>query len=49
MNREQIEILIDSKIKEHEFRVGWISGIIGAVFLFGNLHAFWLIRLWTKM
>lgn len=49
MNREQIERLIDNKIENHEKKVGWISGIIGVIFLFGNLHAFWLIKLWMKM
>lgn len=48
MNQKDIEKLIDDKIKNHEIRVGWISGIIGVVFLLGNFHAFWLIRLWTK-
>lgn len=48
MNKFEIENLIDSKIKTHEVRVGVVSGIIGIVFILGNLHAFWLIRTWMK-
>jgi hypothetical protein len=33
MNRSDIESLIDQKIEEHERRIGWISGIAGAVFM----------------
>ena len=44
MNRDEIEKLIDDKIKNHEIRVGWISGIIGALFTFGIIHAIWLIK-----
>lgn len=35
----EITQLIDRKIKAHEIRVGWISGIIGLVFL-GSVAAF---------
>jgi hypothetical protein len=31
MERSEIERLIDEKILEHERRIGWISGIAGAV------------------
>jgi hypothetical protein len=44
MNRDEIEKLIDDKIKNHEIRVGWISGIIGALFTFGIIHSIWLIK-----
>lgn len=33
MNRSEIERLIDEKIIDHERRIGWISGISGAVFM----------------
>ncbi len=46
MNRDEIEKLIDDKIRNHEIRVGWISGIIGALFTFGIIHAIWLIKQW---
>ena len=44
MNRDEIEKLIDDKIKNHEIRVGWISGIVGALFTFGIIHSIWLIK-----
>jgi hypothetical protein len=44
MTPEEIENLIDRKIKSHEIRVGWISGIIGALFTFGIVHAIWIIK-----
>lgn len=46
MNPEEIEKLIDSKIRQHEIRVGWISGVVGALFTFGVIHAIWLIKQW---
>lgn len=48
MTPEEIEKLINLKIQRHELRVGWVSGIIGAAFLFGNLHAFWLVKTWVN-
>lgn len=48
MTKNEIENLIDHKIRKHESRVGWISGIIGLFFLFGNFHAFYLLRLWMS-
>ena len=44
MSPEEIEKLIDQKIKLHEIRVGWISGIIGTLFTFGIIHSIWLIK-----
>lgn len=44
MKPEEVEKLIDSKIKSHEIRVGWISGIIGLFFVFGIMHSIWLIK-----
>jgi hypothetical protein len=38
--------VVDKKIKEHEIRVGWISGIIGVFFVFGIVHSIWLIKSW---
>lgn len=47
MNKEEIENLIDKKIKSHEVRVGFISGIIGVLFVFGIIHSIWLIKNWV--
>jgi uncharacterized membrane protein len=44
MNRDEIEKLIDKKIQQHEFRIGAISGILGSLFVFGIIHAIWLIK-----
>lgn len=43
-NQKEIENLIDQKIRDHEIRVGWISGIIGAIFTFGIIHSIWLMK-----
>lgn len=48
MRPEDIEKLIDDKIKSHEIRVGWISGIIGVFFVFGIVHSIWLIKNWIS-
>lgn len=39
MENKEIEIIIDHKIRQHEKRVAWISGIIGATVLAGLFHA----------
>jgi uncharacterized membrane protein len=44
LNQKEIEALIDQKIRDHEIRVGWISGIIGALFTFGIIHSIWLMK-----
>ena len=50
VTRSEVQDLIDRSIgkaiKEHEIRVGWISGIIGLLFVFGIVHSIWLIRGW---
>jgi hypothetical protein len=51
MNEEEVQRMIDNSIKQeiknHEIRVGWISGIIGSLFVFGIIHSIWLIRHWV--
>lgn len=51
MDKEEVQSMIDqsiaSAIKTHEIRVGWISGIIGALFVFGIVHSIWLIKHWV--
>lgn len=44
MNQKEIEDLINEKIKCHEIRVGIVSGIVGLFFIFGIVHAIWLIK-----
>lgn len=48
MKLEEIEHLIDTKIKSHEIRVGLISGIIGVLFVFGIVHSIWLMKNWIS-
>lgn len=40
----EIEAIVDHKIREHEVRVGWISGAIGLLFVFGIVHSIWLLK-----
>jgi hypothetical protein len=44
MNREEIESLIDSKIRLHETRVAIFSGIIGLALLAGIFHAIGILN-----
>lgn len=39
MDRAEVEKLIDSKIRLHELRVAWISGILGLALIAGIFHA----------
>lgn len=52
MTPEEVKDMIDQSIadaiKKHEIRVGWISGIIGALFVFGIIHSIWLIKNWVQ-
>lgn len=41
---KELERIIDRKIRDHEIRVGWISGIIGVLFVFGIVHSIWLVK-----
>jgi hypothetical protein len=40
----EIEALVDRKIREHERKVGWVSGIIGVAFVAGIIHSIWLVK-----
>lgn len=52
MDKDEVQSLIDQSIadaiKKHEIRVGWISGIIGILFVFGIVHSIWLIKNWVQ-
>lgn len=41
---DEIERLIDAKIRQHEIRVAWTSGAIGAALFAGIFHAIALLR-----
>ena len=42
MTPQEIEALIDFKIRQHEVRVAIISGITGGAVVAGIFHAIWL-------
>jgi hypothetical protein len=44
MEKTEIERIIDSKIKSHEVRVGYVSGVIGLLFTFGIFHSVWILK-----
>jgi hypothetical protein len=52
MDKNEVQDMIDQSIvraiKNHEFRVGWISGIVGSAFVFGIMHSIWLMRGWIQ-
>lgn len=51
MDKEEVQEMINQSIaraiKSHEVRVGWISGVIGSLFVFGIIHSIWLIKNWV--
>lgn len=51
MNKDEVQSMINESIakaiKNHEVRVGIISGIIGSLFVFGIIHSIWLIKHWV--
>jgi hypothetical protein len=42
MKRDEIEHLIDEKIRNHEFTVAIVSGLIGGLVIGGLSYAIWL-------
>jgi len=51
MDKDEVQSMINESIekaiKNHEVRVGIISGIIGSLFVFGIIHSIWLIKHWV--
>lgn len=45
MNQQEVEELIDSKIRAHEIRVAVVSGLLGAALFAGIFHAIYLINI----
>lgn len=43
LTKEEINALIDQKIREHEFRIGLISGIAGLSFLAATVYCLSLL------
>lgn len=44
MDKKEIEDLINQKIRLHEIRVAWVSGILGMSVLIGIFHAIILLK-----
>lgn len=44
MTPNEIERMINDKIRLHEIRVGIISGIVGGLVTFGIIHAIWILK-----
>jgi hypothetical protein len=44
MDEDQVRLLIEGAIRDHEIRVAAISGVVGALLLVGTWHAIWLSR-----
>lgn len=44
ISADEINRLIDAKIRQHEIRVAWTSGAIGAALLIGIFHAIALLN-----
>jgi hypothetical protein len=42
MNKDEVEKLIDTKIRRHEFNVTLVSGAIGGIIVGGLAHATWV-------
>lgn len=45
MERQQLEALIDEKIRRHEIRVAIVSGVLGLALMAGTFHAIRLASL----
>jgi hypothetical protein len=44
MSREDVKVLVAAAIREHELRVAFWSGLLGAALMAGTWHAIWLCR-----
>lgn len=43
ISREEVNAIVDAKIKAHELRIGFISGIAGFAFIFALAYAFSIV------
>jgi len=44
MTQDEVRVLVDRAIREHEMRVALWSGLLGAALMAGTWHAIWLCR-----
>jgi hypothetical protein len=44
VSRDDVERLVAAAIREHEIRVAFWSGLLGAALMGGTWHAIWLCR-----
>jgi len=44
MSQQEVQLLINRAIREHELRVALWSGLAGAALMAGTWHAIWLCR-----
>ena len=44
MSQEDVQALVDRAIRDHELRVAFWSGLLGAALMGGTWHAIWLCR-----
>jgi hypothetical protein len=44
MSQEDVRLLIDRAIRDHELRVAFWSGLMGALLMAGTWHAIWMCR-----
>jgi hypothetical protein len=44
MSQEDVRLLIDRAIRDHELRVAFWSGLAGALLIAGTWHAIWMCR-----
>jgi hypothetical protein len=44
MSQEDVRVMVDRAIRDHEIRVALWSGLLGALLMAGTWHAIWLCR-----
>jgi hypothetical protein len=44
MTQDEVRVMVDRAIREHEIRVALWSGLLGASLMAGTWHAIWLCR-----
>jgi hypothetical protein len=44
MSQEDVRLLIDRAIRDHEIRVAFWSGLDGVLLMAGTWHAIWMCR-----